>query len=33
MSESPILSVEAVTSGYGRVTVLHDITLEAGRFG
>ncbi|RVB75034.1 MULTISPECIES: ABC transporter ATP-binding protein [unclassified Mesorhizobium] len=33
MSESPILSVEAVTAGYGRVTVLHEITLEAGRFG
>ncbi|AZV17906.1 MULTISPECIES: ABC transporter ATP-binding protein [Mesorhizobium] len=30
---NPILSVEGVTAGYGRVTVLHDISLEAGRFG
>ncbi|MBZ9976748.1 ABC transporter ATP-binding protein [Mesorhizobium sp. BR-1-1-10] len=30
---SPILTVEGVTAGYGRVTVLHDISLEAGRFG
>ncbi|MBZ9683176.1 ABC transporter ATP-binding protein [Mesorhizobium sp. B2-3-14] len=29
----PILTVEGVTAGYGRVTVLHDISLEAGRFG
>ncbi|MBZ9725934.1 ABC transporter ATP-binding protein [Mesorhizobium sp. ESP6-5] len=30
---TPILTVESVTAGYGRVTVLHDISLEAGRFG
>ena len=30
---NPILTVEGVTAGYGRVTVLHDISLEAGRFG
>ncbi|RWN45767.1 MAG: ABC transporter ATP-binding protein [Mesorhizobium sp.] len=30
---NPILSVEGITAGYGRVTVLHDISLEAGRFG
>ncbi|TPK11826.1 ABC transporter ATP-binding protein [Mesorhizobium sp. B2-5-7] len=30
---TPILTVEGVTAGYGRVTVLHDISLEAGRFG
>jgi len=30
---NPILSIEGVTAGYGRVTVLRDITLEAGRFG
>ncbi|MBZ9739246.1 MULTISPECIES: ABC transporter ATP-binding protein [unclassified Mesorhizobium] len=30
---SPILTVEGITAGYGRVTVLHDISLEAGRFG
>ncbi|TPM38951.1 ABC transporter ATP-binding protein [Mesorhizobium sp. B2-3-4] len=30
---NPILTVESVTAGYGRVTVLHDISLEAGRFG
>ena len=29
---NPILTVEGVTAGYGRVTVLHDISLEAGRF-
>lgn len=29
----PLLSIEAVTAGYGRVTVLHAITLDAGRFG
>ncbi|TGT87614.1 MULTISPECIES: ABC transporter ATP-binding protein [unclassified Mesorhizobium] len=30
---NPILTVEGVTAGYGRVTVLHDISMEAGRFG
>ncbi|TGV53896.1 ABC transporter ATP-binding protein [bacterium M00.F.Ca.ET.141.01.1.1] len=30
---NPILTVEGVTTGYGRVTVLHDISMEAGRFG
>jgi len=30
---NPILTVEGVTAGYGRVTVLHDISLEAGHFG
>ncbi|TPL90981.1 ABC transporter ATP-binding protein [Mesorhizobium sp. B2-3-12] len=30
---NPILTVEGITAGYGRVTVLHDISLEAGRFG
>jgi branched-chain amino acid transport system ATP-binding protein len=28
-----LLTVEGVTAGYGRVTVLHDLTMEAGRFG
>jgi len=28
-----LLNVDAVTAGYGRVTVLHAMTLEAGRFG
>jgi branched-chain amino acid transport system ATP-binding protein len=30
---NPILRVENITAGYGRVTVLTDISLEAGRFG
>jgi branched-chain amino acid transport system ATP-binding protein len=30
---TPILTVEGVTAGYGRVTVLNDISLEAGRHG
>jgi branched-chain amino acid transport system ATP-binding protein len=33
MSDAPLLTVEGVTAGYGRVTVLHDISLDAGRFG
>lgn len=33
MSVAPLLTVEGVTAGYGRVTVLHDISLDAGRFG
>ncbi|TGQ01374.1 MULTISPECIES: ABC transporter ATP-binding protein [unclassified Mesorhizobium] len=30
---NPILTVEGITAGYGRVTVLHDISMDAGRFG
>lgn len=30
---SVILTVEDLTAGYGRVTVLHDLSMEAGRFG
>lgn len=30
---TPVLSVERITAGYGRVTVLNDISLDAGRFG
>ncbi|MGO4837371.1 ABC transporter ATP-binding protein, partial [Rhizobiaceae sp. 2RAB30] len=33
MSDAPLLTIEGVTAGYGRVTVLHDISLDAGRFG
>lgn len=30
---SPLLTVEGLSAGYGRITVLHALTMEAGRHG